>query len=77
MQPVIRANGQEYFIYVLLHTDNKVVISENPETIIRRQIRKYFHIKSNSISVPSFYLGRGVRKVLLNYMAEAWVFSSS
>jgi hypothetical protein len=77
MRPAIRANGQEYFEYVLLYTDDALVVSENPETIIRRQIGKYFHVKPNSIGPPSLYLGGGVRKVLLNNMAEAWAFSSS
>ena len=77
MRPAIRANGQEYFEYVLLYTDDALVVSETPENIIRRQIGKYFHVKPNSIGPPSLYLGGGVRKVLLNNMAEAWAFSSS
>ena len=42
MWPAIRANGQEYFEYALLHTDNTLVLLENQETIRRRQIWKIF-----------------------------------
>ena len=71
MRPISRANEQEYFEYVLLCIDNTLVVSENSETIIRRQIRKYFHTKPNSIGLPFLYFGRGTRKVLLNNIDEA------
>ena len=77
MRPAIKANGKEYYEYVLLYTDDALVVSDEASDIIRNQIGKYFIVKKGSIGPPSRYLGGSVRKVLLNNGAEAWAFSSS
>ena len=77
MRPAVKSNGIEYYEYVLLYTDDALVISENAEAIIRRQIGKYFRVKPNSIGPPKIYLGGGVRKVELDNFVHAWAFSSS
>ena len=77
MRSAIRANRKECFECILFHTDDALVVSENPDNTIRRKIGKYFHVKPNSIVPPSKNLGRGARKVFLNNMAESRAFSSS
>ena len=57
--------------------DDALVVSENLENSIRRQVVKYLYINHNCI-VPSYVrLERGARKELLNGMTEAWYFSSN
>ena len=72
-----KSNGQEYYEYVLLYTDDVLCISENPERIIRSQIGKYFELKEESIGPPKIYLGGHMRQVTLENGVKAWTFSSS
>ena len=76
-RPVTKANGQEHYEYVLIFTDDDRVVSDEAEHIIRNQIGKYFVTKKESIDQPNRHLGGSVRKILLDSMAEAWLFSSS
>ena len=48
--------------YVLLYTDDALVISENAERILRDELGRYFELKEESIGVPSIYLGGRVRR---------------
>ena len=50
---VTTANDKEYYEYVILYTDDCLVISEISENIIRKEIRKYFKLKEESIGPPS------------------------
>ena len=77
MRPAKKADGTEYYEYVLLYTDDALVIAEDPERILRDQIGKYFKLKENSIGPPQLYLGGNVRKVVLDNGVEAWAFGSS
>ena len=77
LRPAIKADGQEYYEYVLLYTDDVLCISENPEKIIRSQIGKYFELKEESIGPPKIYLGGHMRRVTLENGVKAWTFSSS
>jgi hypothetical protein len=60
--------------YVLLYTDDTLVVSENPESILRNEFGKYFQ---DSIGSPKIYLGGNVRKVQLEKGVWAWAFGSS
>jgi hypothetical protein len=77
MRESIRANGGKYWEYVLLYTDDTLVISERAESILRNEIGKYFELKEESIGEPKIYLGGKVRKVILENGTQAWSFSSS
>ena len=72
-----KSNGQDYYEYVLLYTDDALVISENAERILRSEIGKYFELKEESIGDPKIYLGGHVQKVQLDNGVECWAFSSS
>ena len=77
MRPAMKADGSSYYEYILLYTDDAVVVSENAEEILRNKLGKYFELKPSSIGPPSLYLGSRVRKVSLNNGVKAWAFSSS
>ena len=77
MRPAIKADGSTCYEYVLLYTDDALVISENAESILRNELGRYFELKQESIGPPKIYLGGHVRKVQLENGVEAWAFSSS
>ena len=77
MQPAKHSDGHEYYEYVLLYTDNTMVISKNVESVLRNELGKYFELKEESIGPPKQYLGGHVNKVKLDNGVKCWSFSSS
>ena len=77
MRPAKRSDGSEYYEYILLYTDDALVISENAEKVLREELGRYFTLKEESIGPPTIYLGGSVRKVQLDNGVECWAFSSS
>ena len=65
MRAAMSDKGQEYYEYVLLWTDDCLVISHRPEYVLREEIGKYFKLKDESIGPPKFYLGGKMRQVQL------------
>jgi len=61
----------------LLYVDDLLVVSENSEGVIRKEIGKYFELKESSIGMPDVYLGGKVSMVELNNGQKAYTFSSS
>jgi hypothetical protein len=57
MRPADRADGTLVYDYVLLYTDDCLVVSDNAESILKKEIGRYFQLKPNSIGPPSLYLG--------------------
>ena len=56
MQPSKKADGFPCYDYVLLYTDDTLVISKNAKQILRGEIRKYFELKEESVGAPKIYL---------------------
>ena len=77
MRPAIKSDGNTYYEYILLYVDDALVVSENAKSILCNELRRYFHLKEESIGPPTVYLGGRVRKVQLENGAWAWSFSSS
>ena len=77
MRPALKSDGTEYYEYVLLYTDDTLVISENAESILRNELGKYFELKEESIGPPEIYLGGHMRQVPLDNDTKAWAFGSS
>ena len=77
MRPSKKSDGSLHYEYVLLYTDDVLVISENGERILREGIGKYFEPKEDSIGPLKIYLGGQMSKVVLDNGIEAWAFSSS
>ena len=77
IRPGVKADGTQYYEYVLLYTDDLLVIMEEPERFIREEIGERFTIKEKSIGPPSQYLGNKVSHVQLDSGVKCWSFSSS
>ena len=77
MRPAIKSDGNTYYEYILLYVDDTLMVSENAEGILRNELRRYFHLKEESIGPPTVYLGGRVRKVQLENGVWAWSFSLS
>ena len=73
----IRIDGMtQYYEYVLLYIDDCIVISDRPESILRKEIGKYFELKEESIGAPSQYLGGKLREIELETGQKCWAFGS-
>ena len=70
-------DGKQYWEYVLLYTDDCLVISHRGEEVLRNQIGKYFELKEESIGPPDIYLGGKMRRIQLDDGTFAWAFGSS
>ena len=78
MRPAVTPNGEQYWEYVLLYTDDVLVISHNKgEHVLRNEINEYFKLKEDSIGPPDIYFGGQVRKVELENNNFAWAFGCS
>jgi hypothetical protein len=75
--PAIKSDGTKVWDFVLIYTDDTLVISENADSILRNEMGKYFELKQESIGPPNIYLGGHLRKVQLENGVDAWAFSSS
>ena len=77
MRPATKSDGSPYYEYVLLYTDDALVVSERGEQILRDELGRYFELKEGSVGPPNIYLGGKLRKVDLANGASAWAFGSS
>ena len=77
MHPALKSNGTPVYDYVLLYTDDTLVISENAKSILKNEIGRYFKLKKESIGHPNLYLGRQLSKVQLDNGTWVWGFSAS
>ena len=48
-----RTTGEEYYKYALLYVDDVFVISENAESVLRKEIGQHFVLRDESIGPPS------------------------
>ena len=53
MPTAIKNDGSNVYDYVLLYTDDTLIISENAESILCKEIGQYFALKEESIGEPS------------------------
>ncbi len=73
-----KANGTDYYQYVLLYTDDILAIMEEPERFLREELGRRFTLKDEkSIEPPTQYLGNKVSQVTLENGVTCWSFSSS
>ena len=77
MRPAKKSDGSQYYEYVLLYVDDVLVISENAESILRKNLGRYFELKESSIGPTDIYLGGRVRKVDLDNGVKVWALGSS
>ena len=65
MHPSKKSGGSPIWEYVLLYTDDCLVISKNGESDLWNETGKYFELKGESIGRPDIYLGGKLREVKL------------
>ena len=73
-------DGEPYYEYVLIYTDDILVISDNAESVLRNELGsgfEKFELKEESIGPPSQYLGGKLSLVETSNNTKAWQFSSS
>jgi hypothetical protein len=76
LRTATRANGEKYYEYLLVHTDDLLVVSENPRSILD-EIDSHFKLKAGSVEEPRKYLGAAIlRYVLPQTGREVWAMSS-
>ncbi|KAL7523110.1 hypothetical protein ACHAWF_000375, partial [Thalassiosira exigua] len=75
MRPITRADGNKVYEYVLLYTDDCLVVSDNAEEILKKEIGGYFELKEAYIGPPKLYLGGHLRQVQINDGTQTWAFS--
>ena len=69
--------SNNYYQYVLLYTNDIMVIMQNPEDFIRNELGKIFVLKPNSIGPLTQYLVNKVSYVTLDNGQNSWSFRSS
>ena len=77
MRESVRKDGStDYYEYVLLYTDDCLVISDRGENVLRMEIVKYLNLKEYSIGPPTQYLGGKLRAVEHVNGKKCWAFGS-
>ena len=75
--PAQKGDGSPCYDYVLLYTDDTLIISENTEGVLRDELRCYFQLKQETIGPPQIYLGGHIQQVTLENGISTWSFSAS
>ena len=75
-ESVQKYGSTKYYEYILLYTDDCLVISERGENVLRTEIGKYFNLKEYSIVPPTQYLGGKLHEVELENVQKYWDFGS-
>ena len=75
-QSVRKDEVTKYWEYVLLYTDDCLVISDRGESMLRNKINPFFEPKQDSIGIPSKYLGEKPRIIELENGQKCWAFGS-
>ena len=57
-----KANGEEYYSYILIYVDDVLCIHEHPQTIME-MIQSQYPVKPKSIGPPTVYLGANIQKL--------------
>ena len=59
-KPIVKANGDTYYAYLIIYVDDILCIEENPK-VAMDQIESLFRLK-DGVSSPNMYLGTDTRK---------------
>jgi hypothetical protein len=70
-----KPNGERYYEYVLVYTDDMLAISMNPRDILDK-MDQHFLLKGGSIAPPTQYLGSSIGKYKFNNGEECWFMGS-
>ena len=56
MRPDKQSNGTDYYEFILLYTDNALVISDNSDQVLRKDLGRYLELKENLLDTPKYIL---------------------
>ena len=77
MRESVRKDGStKYYEYILLYIDDYLVIRDRGETVLCKEIGKYFNFKESSIGPPTQYLGGKLREAEIETGQKCWAFGS-
>ena len=65
MRPANKSDGISYYKYILLYTDEALVVSQHADDNLRKDLGRYFELKEESIGPPNIYLGGHCRRMKL------------
>jgi Reverse transcriptase (RNA-dependent DNA polymerase) len=74
-RPATKANGEEIYEYLFIHTDDIMAVGVDPMQSLGR-INKYFQLKPDSLVPPDVYLGTKLKLTTLPNGTKAWGQSS-
>jgi hypothetical protein len=74
MRSAVKADGEEYYEYVLVYVDDILAVSIDPRAILEG-IQTRFKFKDDKIEEPSNYLGAKLQKKKVNDV-ECWSITS-
>ena len=75
MRKAVKADGTKIWEYVLVYSDDLLVLAMDPEALLNR-IDQHFKMKDGSVGIPEKYLGADIGKFTLNDGNKAWYMSS-
>ena len=64
MRKAVKSNGEKYWEYVFIYTDDVIAMSEQPNLILQ-DMNKHFLLKEGSIGPPTRYLGANVSEYFI------------
>ena len=70
----MRPNGTIYYTYILIYTDDILIVSHDPTTYMT-QLEQAYYVKKESIGPPTQYLGQQIKKVNDRSGNPAWASS--
>jgi Reverse transcriptase (RNA-dependent DNA polymerase) len=75
MRTATRVDGRKYYEYLLVHTDDLLVISEKPQRILD-DVDSHFKLKAVLVEAPRKYLGAAISQFALPQTGqEVWAMS--
>ncbi len=74
IRPAVKADGFEYYEYILCYVDDVLCISANPMKSMKR-IQDDFKLKDDKIEEPDVYLGATLAKMTLDNGRTCWTMS--
>jgi hypothetical protein len=74
MRPAVKANGFEYYEYILTYVDDILSISADPMKTMKG-IQADFKLKDDKIAEPEMYLGATLAKMMMDDGNYCWTMS--
>ena len=75
MRPAVKADGAKVYEYVLIYSDDLLVVAVNPSEILSK-VDQHYKVKDGSDGVPTRYLGANISKYTLPDGTWAWAIGS-